>query len=91
MPADLPFEYGKNQIKKVSALLNELEQKKQKLDELHIQAQEKTELMEKAQDYAKKILPAMEDLRSSGDLLEELLGQEYKPYPSYEDLLFSVQ
>lgn len=91
MPVDLPFEYGKNQIKKVSALLNELEQKKQKLDELHIQAQEKTELMEKAQDYAKKILPAMEDLRSSGDLLEELLGQEYKPYPSYEDLLFSVQ
>ena len=91
MPADLPFEYGKNQIKKVSALLNELEQKKQKLDELHIQAQKKTELMEKAQDYAKKILPAMEDLRSSGDLLEELLGQEYKPYPSYEDLLFSVQ
>ena len=91
MPADLPFEYGKNQIKKVSALLNEIEQKKQKLDELHIQAQEKTELMEKAQDYAKKVLPAMEDLRSSGDLLEELLGQEYKPYPSYEDLLFSVQ
>ena len=91
MPADLPFEYGKNQIKKVSALLNELEQKKQKLDELHIQAQKKTELMEKSQDYAKKILPAMEDLRSSGDLLEELLGQEYKPYPSYEDLLFSVQ
>ena len=91
MPADLPFEYGKNQIKKVSALLNELEQKKQKLDELHIQAQEKTELMEKARDYAKKVLPAMEDLRSSGDLLEELLGQEYKPYPSYEDLLFSVQ
>ena len=91
MPADLPFEYGKNQIKKVSALLTELEQKKQKLDELHIQAQEKTELMEKAQNYAKKILPAMEDLRSSGDLLEELLGQEYKPYPSYEDLLFSVQ
>ena len=91
MPADLPFEYGKNQIKKVSALLNELEQKKQKLDELHIQAQEKTELMEKAQDYAKKVLPAMEDLRSSGDLLEERLGQEYKPYPSYEDLLFSVQ
>ena len=91
MPADLPFEYGKNQIKKVSALLNELEQKKQKLDELHIQTQKKTELMEKAQDYAKKVLPAMEDLRSSGDLLEELLGQEYKPYPSYEDLLFSVQ
>ena len=57
----------------------------------HIQAQKKTELMEKAQDYAKKVLPAMEDLRSSGDLLEELLGQEYKPYPSYEDLLFSVQ
>ena len=91
MPADLPFEYGKNQIKKVSALLNEVEQKKQNLDELHIQAQEKTELMEKAQNYAKKVLPAMEDLRSSGDLLEELLGQEYKPYPSYEDLLFSVQ
>lgn len=91
MPAEIPFDYGKNLIKKVSELMVQIEQKKQVLEELHLQAQKKSDLMEKSQTYAKSVLPAMEDLRRCGDCLEELLGQDFKPYPTYEDLLFSVQ
>ena len=91
MPAEIAFDYGKNLIKKVSELLSQIEQKKQVLEELHLQAQKMSDLMEKSQTYAKSVLPAMEDLRRCGDCLEELLGQDFKPYPTYEDLLFSVQ
>ena len=29
--------------------------------------------------------------REIGDQIEVLLGEEYKPFPNYEDLLYSVQ
>ena len=32
-----------------------------------------------------------EEVRSIADQIEPLLGEEYKPFPSYEDLLYSVQ
>jgi glutamine synthetase len=36
------------------------------------------------------ILPAMEDLRKSADTLEQLTDRTYWPFPTYDDLLFSV-
>ena len=39
----------------------------------------------------KDIIPAMDTVRSIADKIEPLLGEEFKPYPSYEDLLYSVQ
>ena len=48
-------------------------------------------MMEKAHGYAKKVIPQMEAVRQIADQIEPLLGQEFKPYPSYEDLLYSVQ
>lgn len=80
-----------NLIEKVSLLLTEIEEKKERLDEIHAQTVARNDLMQKSQGYAKQVIPAMETLRKSADNLEPLLGQEYKPYPSYEDLLFSVQ
>lgn len=78
-------------IEKVSTLFTEIENKKGLLEEIHAQTKMQKDLMKKSQEYAKKVIPAMENLRKSADTLEPLLGQEYKPYPSYEDLLFSVQ
>lgn len=40
--------------------------------------------------YKDSIIPAMETLRKSADEAETLLGTEYLPYPTYEDLLFGV-
>jgi glutamine synthetase len=47
--------------------------------------------MQRAHAYAKVVIPAMEEVRAIADQIEPLLGEEYKPFPSYEDLLFSVQ
>ena len=33
----------------------------------------------------------LHSVREIGDQIEVLLGEEYKPFPSYEDLLYSVQ
>ncbi len=85
------YKAGKNLIHKVDRLLTEIEEKKENLEYVHTAAKEKTELLEKSKAYAQNVLPAMEELRFCADSLEPLLGQEYKPYPSYEDLLFSVQ
>jgi glutamine synthetase len=36
------------------------------------------------------VLPAMEALRKSADTLEQLTDRTYWPFPTYDDLLFSV-
>ena len=38
-----------------------------------------------------KFLPATEKVRTVADQIELILDEEYKPFPSYEDLLYSVQ
>ena len=38
-----------------------------------------------------KILPAMADLRADADALEMLVPKKDWPFPTYGDLLFSVQ
>ena len=50
-----------------------------------------TSLQKRAYYYSNKIIPIMEELREIADEIEFYLGEEYKPFPSYEDLLFSVQ
>ena len=38
-----------------------------------------------------KLLPLMETVRKYADETELLLGKEYRPFPSYEDILYSVK
>ena len=85
------FAAGEKLMQKTGSLWTEIEEKKEKLEVLHEKTKQEKDLLKKSKSYAQTILPAMEDLRSSADSLEVLLGKEYKPYPSYEDLLFSVQ
>ncbi|MBR4371484.1 MAG: hypothetical protein IKS92_10585 [Victivallales bacterium] len=37
-----------------------------------------------------EIMPAMENLRRSADALEQLTDRSYWPFPTYDELLFSV-
>lgn len=82
---------GINLLEKLNNLVNELSNRATNLAEKHQSVKKSSNLMEKAKAYANIILPAMDELRETADLLEPLLGQEYKPFPSYEDLLYSVQ
>ncbi len=82
---------GLNMMKKLNDLINDLSKNTELLEKIHEEVNAIPSLMEKAHGYAKRILPQMEKVRSIGDQIEPLLGQEFKPYPSYEDLLYSVQ
>ncbi|MGN0738776.1 MAG: glutamine synthetase III [Treponema sp.] len=82
---------GINTLKKLNNLVNELDINSEKLFAMHEELKAIDSIMEKAKAYAGKIIPQMEKVRETADSIEVLLGEEYKPFPSYEDLLFSVQ
>ena len=46
--------------------------------------------MDAALYYSDVVIPQMQKVRSLADQIEPYLGEEYKPYPSYEDLMFRV-
>lgn len=46
---------------------------------------------EKATYCRDKLLPLMETVRKYADEIELILGKEYRPFPSYEDILYSVK
>ena len=79
----------KNLFEKLSKLTGELSKDADELEKLHAVTKSKTDYMERAKSYAEKILPFMEKTRAVADEIEPLLGQKYRPYPTYEDLLFS--
>ena len=47
-------------------------------------------ILEQAKAYRYKVVPAMDTLRYNGDVLEKLTDRSIWPYPSYEDLLFTL-
>ncbi len=75
----------------LTSLFESLFEKEKVLSAKHESTNQITDLMQKAHSYAKEVIPAMEDLRSVADKIESMLGEEYMPYPSYENLLYSVQ
>ena len=82
---------GLKLLEKLNSLVNELSNKSDTLLKKHEETKKIGELMKKAHAYAKVVIPTMEDVREVADQIEVLLGEEYKPFPSYEDLLYSVQ
>ena len=76
---------------RLNTLINDLSNKADKLAQEHTKTNKVADLMKRAHSYAKVVLPAMEQVRAVADQIEPLLGEEYKPFPTYEDLLYSVQ
>lgn len=82
---------GLNTLKKLNTLVNDLDISSAELFSLHESLKDEHNILSKAKRYANEIIPQMEKVRETADAIELLLGEEYKPFPSYEDLLFSVQ
>ena len=82
---------GLKLLKQLNCLINELSKSAEELDKVHKETASIKDLLKQAKAYANNVLPAMAKVRAVADQIEELLGEEYKPFPSYEDLLFSVQ
>ena len=77
-------------LKTLDVLTDELAAKTAELNQKHLAAKQSSDYMTEAKAYANSVLPAMAEARAVADQIESLLGEEYKPFPSYEDLLFRI-
>jgi glutamine synthetase len=77
-------------VAKLSCLADVLAQKTAALEKAHLAAQGIDEAPAAARAYAKSVVPAMQEARAVADEIEPLLGEDYLPFPTYADLLFSV-
>ena len=79
-----------NALKKITALADKLDENAQKLEKIHNDACTIVDVPKQARFYVDKVIPQMEATRKIADQIEPILGEKYKPYPSYSDLLFRV-
>jgi len=77
-------------LAKIDELADAIAAKATALETVHAKAVAADDIMASAKIYADEVKAAMDDVRAVYDELEPVLGEEYKPFPSYEDLLFRV-
>ncbi len=77
-------------LTKLDCLTSELAEKAEELSKKHLAAKGESDVMAIARAYVDSVIPAMAETRAVADEIEPLIGENYKPYPSYEDLLFKV-
>ena len=75
---------------KLTKLTNSMYEKIDNLDKAVADAKNVTEGQELAFYTKDVILSAMNDLRAVADEIEVDMSEEYIPYPTYSDLLYSV-
>ena len=78
-------------LAKLDGLVDELAEKETELSKKHLAAKSAGNVMQIARAYVDTVIPAMAEARAVADEIEPLLGEEYKPFPSYEDLLFKIR
>ena len=75
---------------KISALTGALSDEIQALDKALLTLKEAQDVQEEALSCYRTVIPAMLNLRCTADQLETLVAEEYWPFPTYGDILFSV-
>ncbi|MCH5195355.1 MAG: glutamine synthetase III [Oscillospiraceae bacterium] len=76
--------------KKVNELTISLSDKAAELSDAIVKAQAIEGEAEKARCYHDEVFSTMQSLRAVADELETIVGEEYWPYPTYDELLFNV-
>ena len=77
-------------LAKLDSLVCDLSSKAAALKDAHAKAESAGNVLAVAKAYADIVKPAMEAARAVYDEMEPLIGEGYKPFPSYEDLLYRV-
>ena len=77
-------------IRRLTALAEETYRLVAKLEDEEEVAASIKDGYEKAREYADKILPLMDELRTAVDGMEPLTSSEYWPVATYGDLMFGV-
>ena len=83
--------YEEKTVAKLSALSNAVFEKIAAFEEKLEKINSCGDKLAVANMYKDIIVPAMEDIRADVDAAESITAAEYWPYPSYGDILFSVQ
>ncbi len=88
---DVKDNFEKRLLEKVSTLSNELAKRTDALDALLPKIGTYKQAFDAAKYCKDKVLPAMNDLREVVDELETMVPGKYWPFPTYGELLYSVQ
>ena len=83
--------YEMNTVGRLSALSDSICKKISEFESTLDNIKEYSDKLEIAMMYKNLIIPAMESIRADVDEAESITSAKYWPYPSYGDLLFSVQ
>ncbi len=78
-------------LSKISGLVSCLYSKTGKLESELLNVKEESDSKAQADYYRNVIFARMQEVRAIADELEVLVSKEFWPYPSYGELLFSVQ
>ena len=87
---DAPISAESKLLEKLSGLYTEISEKTEALAEAEKAAESMEDNIEKVTYFHYTILAKMDDLRSSVDTAEALIPDFFLPYPTYDELLFSV-
>ena len=83
--------FEKDQAANISTIMSETVKNAQILADAAESADEYSDNYTRASVFRDKVLPAQEALRASVDELEVNTAKQFWPYPTYGDILFSVQ
>ncbi|MBO6047296.1 MAG: glutamine synthetase III [Erysipelotrichaceae bacterium] len=83
--------YEKSVLKDLDTSADQLCADLKKLEDDMADAESKSDLLAKASYYQSTILKDMDDVRQSVDFIETLLPEDELPYPTYDELLFSLR
>ena len=87
---DAPISAESKLLEKLSGLYTEISEKTEALAEAEKAAESMEDNIEKVAYFHYTILAKMDDLRNSVDTAEALIPDSFLPYPTYDELLFSV-
>lgn len=88
---DLASDFEVSMIQRLTLMTKVLYDKVAALDEALIAVREIEDIAENAKSYKNDILPIMQEIRATADEAELIVAKKYWPFPTYGDLLFSVQ
>mgnify|MGYP000260782376 CR=1 FL=1 len=83
-PANAP----RRLLKRAASLIAEMDKHLKALEKCSVETEKIADLHKQAAAYRDKVLPAMAALRQSADALEQIVGDDLWPLPTYAQMLF---
>ena len=91
LDAEISCSYEKKLVKKLSALIDSIDDRTDALDGVIAKFRTLNNVTEEANYIRDEILSRMTELRAVADEAEIMTAESYWPFPTYGDLLFGVK